>query len=229
MTARPCDHALFGAETTVLAAARRRGINLAVWQRRLSPALARLTAGIAETQQGGICLYAGAGDAAAAIAAALGETGWGCPTRLAPLADDITRLTHLFLGICGSNRVHIDLSVLRGDACRFFHVDVVDLRLLSTYAGPGTEWLENGAVRRDALGSGSNAAVIGDGACIHRLADGWVGLFRGEADAANAGNGIVHRSAPVRQAGLRRLLLRIDMPGRHLPPDPDEPASEIMA
>jgi hypothetical protein len=226
MTSQLRDHALFGADAAVLDETRRPGINLAVWQRRLPPALYRLGTEIAAMRRDHIGLYVGPGDATTAIAEALNEAAWTCPTRLAPLATDIARLAQLFLRLCNASRAHVDLAVLDGDGCRLFHVDHVGLRLLTTYAGPGTEWLGNDNVCRAALGQGSNAAIVRDTKHIHRLEAGWVGLFRGEADPANAGNGIVHRSAPLQQSGRRRLLLRIDLPGRHLPPDEDP--SEVV-
>ncbi|WP_341911689.1 DUF1826 domain-containing protein [Ferrovibrio terrae] len=198
--------ALLGPAPAVLEGIHHPGVNLAVWTRSLSPCLQ-----LAATQRihGGatpLCLYVEPGEAAGRLPDLLPS---------AALAADIAYLAEQFLRISGSPRAHVELEVLHHDACRYFHVDHVGLRLLCSYVGPGTEWLSEDNVNRTALGTGNNAAVIRDPRRVHRLETGWAGLFRGEAAAPD--RAIVHRSPPIRQNGERRLLLRIDVPGPHIP------------
>ncbi|MND87313.1 hypothetical protein D3C80_793080 [compost metagenome] len=88
--------------------------------------------------------------------------------------------------------------------CPRFHVDHVPLRLLSTYAGPGSEWLEEGAVDRSQL-----AREQPDANAVRQLAVGEVALLKGEKWLGNQGAGLVHRS-PMLVNGERRLILSLD-------------------
>lgn len=198
--------ALFGPAAAALDGIGHPGTNLSVWTRQLPPCLQRASAGLIEVAADPLCLYVTAGEAGTLLPDLLAS---------AALAADIAALAEHFLRISGSTRAHIELEVVRHDACRFFHVDQVRLRLLCSYVGPGTEWISEDNLNRAALGTGNNAAVVRDPARVHRLETGWVGLFRGEKAAP--GQGVVHRSPPIRRTGEKRLLLRIDQPGPHIP------------
>ncbi|MFN4275430.1 MAG: DUF1826 domain-containing protein [Ferrovibrio sp.] len=218
MTAVLQKHALTGINYDVLNEIGRSGINLAIWHRQQEAALARLCTDIAAKHDNDLCLYIDPEKSDVTIPMALAGTGWGCETRLKPLANDVIRAVQIFARLTGDYRLHVDLSVIRTDACRYFHVDNVGLRLLCSYAGPGTEWLDNANVVRAALGLGDNKAVLRDPARIHHMPTGLIGILKGERYPGNDGNGIVHRSAPILRCAGRRLLLRIDQPGPHLPP-----------
>lgn len=111
--------------------------------------------------------------------------------------------------------IRATLATLDHDGCRKFHVDWVELRLLCTYVGPGTQWLPNHVARR-ALITGKdgrsleefNEAMCPGGAGLLRAGVGDVVVLKGEAYPGNRGNGVIHRSPP-RQA-QRRLLLKLD-------------------
>lgn len=123
------------------------------------------------------------------------------------------QLARLFAWATGARDVHVHVETLERDACRFFHVDSVRCRLITTYAGPGTQWLADDDVVREALGRGDNGPVRRPGARIRRLRAGWVGLFKGERLPALQGRGIVHRSAPIVGTGRRRFVVKIDYAG----------------
>ena len=91
--------------------------------------------------------------------------------------------------------------------CPRFHVDHVPLRLISTYAGVASEWLEVGGMDRRRLGEAQ--AEPRDGERIQRLEAGWVALAKGEKWSGNEGAGLIHRS-PTPPPGERRLLLTLD-------------------
>lgn len=217
MTQALQHHALTGIHASVLDEIRRSGINLAIWHRPQDSALARLCADIANRHDNGLRLYVDSNTVDGVIRQAMAAAGWGCETRLAPLTSDVIHAAQVFFQLAECERAHIDLSVLRTDACRYFHVDNVGLRLLCTYAGPGTEWLDNANVVREALGRGDNGAILRDAGRIQHMPAGAIGILKGERYPGNDGNGIVHRSAPILRRGQRRLLLRIDQPGPHLP------------
>jgi len=78
----------------------------------------------------------------------------------------------------------------------------VPVRLLTSYVGPGSEWLEEGAI--DRVGLHLAAAPVDN---IQRLQTGDVAVLKGEKWLGNEGAGLVHRSPPSQ---ARRLLLSLD-------------------
>jgi len=136
------------------------------------------------------------------------------------LADDIHAVVRLFTRLRGVVAVEASLAVVVGDKCRKFHADWKPLRLVCTYAGPGTEWVANAAVRRDALMSethdmdAANRATVPDPRDVRHANPGDVVVLKGERYRGNAGNGAVHRSPPIEASGKRRLVLTLDMAAR---------------
>ncbi|MEM6902972.1 MAG: DUF1826 domain-containing protein [Pseudomonadota bacterium] len=118
------------------------------------------------------------------------------------VAQDVTHLAEMFQGITKANYVEIRMQLLRSDACRFWHQDSVDYRLLCTYYGPGTQWVspEHSAEVLAARDSW-------DGPC-HNMKAGDVSLFAGAC--ASGKSGIVHRSPPIKAMGKTRLMLCIN-------------------
>ena len=65
------------------------------------------------------------------------------------LCIDIQKLGYVFASLAGESYVKLRLEHVIDDSCRNFHVDQMRLRLLCTYIGSGTEWLDgSGTVRR---------------------------------------------------------------------------------
>ncbi len=169
-----------------LRAVNRTGVDLAIWNRRLSAAPGlpadwpRL-----ETVQYEAPLHA----VEAAMVDRLGTGGRA-------LARDAGALARVFADVAGVTRVRIRLDAIEGDACRRWHVDYKRLRLLCTYAGPGTVWCE-----RDAAG-----AVVAAGR-QRRLS---VGIYKGMLYPGGPSGLLLHRSPRIAAAGRRRLILCID-------------------
>lgn len=115
---------------------------------------------------------------------------------------DVTWLVSAYTCLVGARRVGLRLRVLQGAMCPRFHVDNVPLRLLTTYVGPGSEWLEEGAIERAGL---HLAAAPVDN--IRALQAGEVAVVKGEKWLGNEGAGLIHRSPASDQ---RRLLLSLD-------------------
>ena len=110
-----------------------------------------------------------------------------------PLYADFRRLAHRLAGLTGSANVRMRFEHVIDDSCRKFHVDAVGLRLLCTYAGAGTEWVD---------GAGK----------VRRLTTMQVAVFKGTA-FLDAGPRVLHRSPPLSVgplAGQPRLVLCID-------------------
>jgi hypothetical protein len=196
------------------------GVNTAVWRRPLAPVLA---AGLAPLLKGVGVAFDGAVSAARPEVDRLVAAMPASPARAA-LAEDLRDLLERFSAVCGAARPHAHLEVVGDDGCRRFHVDYVGLRLLTTYAGPGTEWLSEDAIDRAALAPSDappdrvNAAVVRDPTLVRRARPGDVLLFKGEGWPGNEGRGAVHRSPPVAATGARRLVFKLTALARDLAP-----------
>lgn len=130
---------------------------------------------------------------------------------LKELIEDIEQLIYQFGITCDVNRVTVHLKTIVNDACSKFHVDGYRLRLLCSYAGPGTEWTFNHNVDRKYLGFGENDQIIKDWSHINQLNSYDVAILKGELPHQRTGKGIVHRSPAIEHEGARRLVLRIDI------------------
>ena len=135
----------------------------------------------------------------------------------AQLRADLEMLLPRFAKWTRRNHVRVQLSQVRDDACRKFHVDFIGLRTLITYVGQGTEWVESQHARRDQVGrhdlslEDANAAVVPDQSKVRHARAGDVLVLKGEAFEGNRGFGAIHRSPPC-GAGEGRLVLRVDVP-----------------
>ncbi len=146
--------------------------------------------------------------------------------RFGVFAQDVLILSRWLASVAGCVEVRARMVSTGDDQCRLFHVDEPALRILSTYAGPGTQWVEDGAVRREHLGTGGlpadafNRALLHPGAAVHQARTGWVCLQKGDAYPGNRGRAIVHRSPPIEGTGVRRMRLTLEPSGycRYGPP-----------
>jgi hypothetical protein len=91
--------------------------------------------------------------------------------------------------------------------CPRFHVDHVPVRLITTYAGVGSQWLMEGVMDRRRLAQPE--AEPADASLIQQMRSGDVALLKGEKWQGNEGYGLIHRS-PQLAPGERRLILSLD-------------------
>ncbi|MEM7397776.1 MAG: DUF1826 domain-containing protein [Pseudomonadota bacterium] len=112
------------------------------------------------------------------------------------LVEDAAMLAGAFARIMKATSVRIRLDVISDDACRKFHLDNVEARLLCTYRGRGTQY-----------GCSQGRS---DPSPIHELETGDVGLFRGRRWPTLEQCGLVHRSPPLSAGEETRLLLVVD-------------------
>lgn len=196
---------VLGDSPDVLAEALRDGVNLAVWERQLPAAVAAFVDAVRVTD----------GLVAEALSVELDDTTdtldlAGLLAQYAGLAGhaafvaDVAWLVRAFACLLDARRVGIRLRLLDKAMCPRFHVDRVPLRLVTTYAGPATHWLVEGA--RNTLGSPAGEPRA---EWIRSLAAGDVALLKGERWEGNEHGAIIHRSPPVAD-GTRRLLLTLD-------------------
>lgn len=123
---------------------------------------------------------------------------------------DLHQVAAHYFALCSGREVTARIETTDQDGCPRFHVDHTHLRLLCTYRGPGTEWLTNAQVDRDAQGRGApNERIIRFGE-PSRFEPFSVGILKGDAYPGNAGNGLVHRSPPISGSGQTRVLFCLD-------------------
>lgn len=131
-------------------------------------------------------------------------------------AADVATLASLFCKLLGTKSLRASVATVDTNKCRKFHTDYKSLRLVCTYAGPGTEWVDDrhadrSAMRHeDACIDTANTRIVRRGSSIERAKPGDVVLLKGELFAGNAGRAAVHRSPPIESTGDRRIVLTFD-------------------
>lgn len=205
---RPAPRQALGEDIQVLTEVLRDEVNLAVWQRRLPAQIEDFAAALlaqGESLAQSMTLELATPDSAPNLDGLVAQYA-DLPGQAAFLAD-VAWLVRAYACLLDAERIGLRLRVLDKAMCPRFHVDHVPLRLITSYAGVGSQWLEEGGMPRARLGDG--AAEPQDAAAIRQLQAGQVALAKGEKWQGNEGRGLIHRS-PQPPAGERRLLLTLD-------------------
>ena len=201
-----------------LAAINDAGKELVICARSMPFCLAHWLAEMAPSRLPDFRLLVRPADTQQAIEAQLDECGMPPGEKRAFFIDDITRLVAVFAGITRSDLVDVRLDRIDHDACWKFHKDAVEIRLLTTYRGSTTEWIDpqhaEQALREQTDYDGP----------LESLEQNDVAIFRGSS--ANAAAGIVHRSPPIEGTGAVRLLLCLNAPSI-VSPEPWQPDGEV--
>ena len=118
---------------------------------------------------------------------------------------DVAWLVSAFACLLGAKRIGVRLRLLDKAMCPRFHVDHVPVRLITTYAGIGSQWLREGVMDRRQL----SQADAQPSERIEQIHCGEVALLKGEKWRGNEGYGLIHRS-PALAHNERRLILTLD-------------------
>ena len=196
-----------GRDAAVLAEIFAVTVNMVVWQRQPSAELQGAVKDLISSSRSlSVSMDVSPDDVVENLSEFLG-TGANCP-----LANDVAGLADMFCFLLGIRRVGVRLATLDRAMCPKFHVDRVPCRLITTYNGPGTEWLKHDRVDRSKLGSGSGglpdhrSGLFRSENDIERLSTGDVALMKGELWENNEGAGLVHRSPAVTDGSVRLML-----------------------
>lgn len=208
--AAPLSSFYLGSERSALRALDARDVSLAIWQRRLPPLVQGAVAGWAAQASPFEAALRVSDEDLAALQAPLAQVtdldarSW--------LFEDVRSLVRELAERAGVASVKVSLGPVRTDQCRKFHVDHLRMRLVTTYAGPGTEWIANEHVERSVLAHppscpcDANQQILRAGGAVRHCEAGDVLLMKG-ARYGGAEQGAVHRSPPIEQLAITRLVL----------------------
>jgi hypothetical protein len=184
------------------------GVNLALWQRQLPAHIAdfgRLLLSLNEPLAESLSLEMPGEDAEPNLHGL--TSGFSDLEGYEGFIADVSWLVSAFACLLGAQRIGLRLRVLDTAMCPRFHVDHVPVRLITTYAGIGSQWLKEGAMDRRQLGKPE--AEPRNESLIQQITSGEVALLKGEKWHGNEGFGLIHRS-PQPAQGERRLILTLD-------------------
>lgn len=119
----------------------------------------------------------------------------------AALAQDFAFLAELYADLLGCPSLGVRLERLDQAMCPRWHRDQTGIRLLCTYRGPGTEWLDGRHLDRLNLHEPAVQSCPASG-CAGPFD---IILLKGTAWPGNASRGAIHRS-PVPDIGARYLI-----------------------
>lgn len=180
-------------EADILQQIRGAGVGLAIWNRKAPAGLRAELGKLDLSQVQNLRLVASAQGLPAKLSAGMRQAGYpNMPAFRAHILESATRL----LDVAGAPGVVLRLECIADNACRLFHADYVTLRGLTTYIGPGTQWIPAAA------GPDPGPADI-------RTVEPFAfALLKGRLWADEPS--ILHRSPPIAETGQQRLLLVID-------------------
>jgi hypothetical protein len=121
------------------------------------------------------------------------------------LVQDLTFLMELYGELLGCPLIGLRVESLNRAMCPGWHLDRTGIRLLCTWCGPGTEWLDDPGIDLGRLpGSAADTPASGQAQPCDIL------LLKGSAWQGNAGGGAIHRSPTPAPGAAPRLLVALD-------------------
>ena len=190
------------------------GTELVIWRRALPLCLTAWLEGLEAARLPDLRVLVRPSDFRAAVEPKLEDCGLPAGDMRDLLIADAAALVGAFAQVTGSALVDVRLERVDHDACWKFHRDSVEARLVTTYRGPATEWVQPDQAAR------ALREQKGFEGPLEQLRTADVAFFKGSR--AGAGSGIVHRSPPISGSGETRLLLCLNKPSG-VSPDPWQP------
>ena len=132
------------------------------------------------------------------------------------IVRDIEELAALLCRIADTSTARVRFDVISIAQCPRFHVDNVKARLLCTYRGEGTQWLDEADADRAKLGEGSGgrsdeeSGLIRAQGGIRTLPTFASAVLKGRLWPGNQARGAIHRSPPVARSNAPRVMVAID-------------------
>lgn len=174
-------------------------VELAIWRRPVPSQFQAWLEGLDPSLLPNLRILVEPADLRRAIVSHLDDCGMAGGKMRDLLVDDIEALVLAYARIAKTDLVDVRLERISHDACWKFHRDFVETRLLTTYRGPTTEWVQPQhapqAMREQKGFKGPTEELS-----LHDVA-----VFKGSS--GGSGSGIVHRSPPIEGTDCSRLLL----------------------
>lgn len=193
------SNAVIAANAEVLRAIRDEDVAMAIWERDAPSAIGSIALnGISNVR-----FQTAPGELPDMLEKHLDTAGFAKGIGRNMLVTDIAMLANRFAAVMDASEVEIRLEHITTNACKKFHGDYVTARLICTYVGQGTQWLD---------GKDADNCDCGDPHNIRQLSAGDVALFKGRLWSADAP--AIHRSPAIEGTGEERLVLVINPPSR---------------
>lgn len=168
----------------------------AIWHRRLKPEFLQWLEQIPVEQLPHGRLTTDIAGVAQGIEDLCDQTGLE-PCALRDLwVNDVTSMADLFASLMDVSKISFRLEKVSDNACRKFHRDALEARLVCTYRGPGTQYgvSHNNEVPKTIVTTPTGAPI----------------LLRGQCWPEEPPSGVLHRSPPIQAHSQTRLLLVVD-------------------
>lgn len=185
------------------------GIGMAVWNRKLDAGLTGWLKRLPPARLPDGRVLVSVENARAAIRSILdaGDTPDSAYRRI--FENDVVGLVRRFGRLADTKLVDVRLERIATDACWKFHLDNVPLRLLTTYRGQTTQWIEG---PHEVAALKQQRSYTGP---MRHLTPYAVAIFKGKQAAG--GEGVLHRSPPIAGSGETRLFLCLNLPSEVSP------------
>ena len=118
--------------------------------------------------------------------------------NISVLIYDIYEVVKKFCIIFETDKVWLRLDSIDRPMCPNFHTDDVKCRMVTTYLGPGTQWIPQHLIDKNMTKADIMQLNVGD-----------IALLKGEGWKGNEGNGLIHRS-PHSNTTYKRLYMTVD-------------------
>lgn len=190
-------HGLYSATTPEgLSAIRRPDCAAAIWERRPLTRFKQWIENVPPEQLPRARLVLSADRVCEAVADIANHCGTPNGADRDLLIEDVSALAAIFANVMQTTYLRLRLDVVRGNACRKFHIDAVTARLVCTYRGTGTQY-----------GFADNGC---DPERIFTVPTGSPLVLRGTRWPETPISGLLHRSPPIEGTGETRLVLVLD-------------------
>ncbi|PRE45431.1 DUF1826 domain-containing protein [Burkholderia multivorans] len=130
--------------------------------------------------------------------------------------NELATLAATLCALLGRHDARLRIETTTRTTCPRFHVDNVPARLLYSWRGPGTDYLDGRCADRSRLGPGSgglpdgNSGLILDSAGIRRIPTFAVAVLKGEQWPDLRSRGAIHRSPLMPPDAGPRAMVAID-------------------
>lgn len=131
------------------------------------------------------------------------------------LYNDILYLKNIFADFL-EREPSFKFEILKENACKLFHEDYIEWRLICTYFGPGTEYVDDESIiNREIMcqpwtdPDQQNHLIVTNWNMIKSLPAGWAAIMRGKKGDKN-NQGLIHRSPEIESKNLIRIVLTLN-------------------